>query len=80
MDIPKVGVDEKHLRALGVYHGEIKHGIYHYSDPSNQTKLKEEVRYWTKDPVYVFIQTLEGVVNKTNTNLPLLFITADALP
>jgi hypothetical protein len=35
MDIPKVGVAEKHLRALGVDRGEIKHGIYHYSDPSN---------------------------------------------
>jgi hypothetical protein len=63
MDIPKVCVAEKHLRALGVDHGEIKHGIYHYSDPSNRTKVKEEVRYWTKDPVYEFIQTLEGLIN-----------------
>ncbi len=58
MDIPKVGVAEKHLRALGVDHGEIKHGTYYYSDPSNPSKVKEEVRYWTKDPVYEFIQTL----------------------
>jgi hypothetical protein len=51
MDISKVGVAEKHLRALGVDHGEIKHGTYYYSDPSNPSKVKEEVRYWTKDPV-----------------------------
>ncbi len=63
MDIPKVGVAEKHLRALGVDHGEIKHGTYYYSDPSNPSKVKEEVRYWTKDPVYEFIQTLEGLIN-----------------
>jgi len=31
MDIPKVGVAEKHLRALGVDHGEIKHGTYYYT-------------------------------------------------
>jgi hypothetical protein len=63
MDIPKVSVAEKHLRALGVDHGEIKHGTYYYSDPSNPSKVKEEVRYWTKDPVYEFIQTLEGLIN-----------------
>jgi hypothetical protein len=56
MDIPKVGVAEKHLRALGVDHGEIKHGTYYYTDLSNPSKVKEEVRYWTKDPVYEFIQ------------------------
>jgi hypothetical protein len=63
MDISKVGVAEKHLRALGVDHGEIKHGTYYYIDPSNSSKVKEEVRYWTKDPVYKFIQTLEGLIN-----------------
>ena len=63
MDIPKVSVAEKHLRALGVDHGEIKHGTYYYSDPSNPSKVKEEVRYWTKDPVYEFIQMLEGLIN-----------------
>ncbi len=63
MDIPKVGVAEKHLRALGFDHGEIKHGTYYYSDPSNPSKVKEEVRYWTKDPVYKFIQMLKGLIN-----------------
>jgi len=63
MDIPKVGVAEKHLRALGVDHGEIKHGTYYYTDLSNPSKVKEEVRYWTKDPVYEFIQTIEGLIN-----------------
>ena len=63
MDIPKVSVAEKHLRALGVDHGEIKHGTYYYSDPSNPSKVKEEVRYWTKDPVYEFMQMLEGLIN-----------------
>ncbi len=63
MDIPKVGVAEKHLCALGVDHGEIKHGTDYYSDPSNPSKVKEEVRYWTKDSVYKFIQTLKGLIN-----------------
>ncbi len=63
MDIPKVGVAEKRLRALGIDHGEIKHGTYYYHDPSNPSKVKEEVRYWTKDPVYEFIQTPEGLIN-----------------
>jgi hypothetical protein len=63
MDIPKVGVAEKHLRALGVDHGEIKHRTYYYADLSNPSKVKEEVRYWTKDPVYEFIQMLEGLIN-----------------
>jgi hypothetical protein len=65
MDIPKVGVAEKRLRALGIDHGEIKHGTYYYyyHDPSNPSKVKEEVRYWTKDPVYEFIQMLEGLIN-----------------
>jgi len=63
MDILKVGVAEKHLRALGVYHGEIKHETYYYTDLFNPSKVKEEVRYWTKDPVYEFIQTIEGLIN-----------------
>jgi hypothetical protein len=63
MDIPKVGVAEKHLRALGVDHGEIKHRTYYYTDLSNPSKVKEEVRSWTKDPVYEFIQTIEGLIN-----------------
>jgi hypothetical protein len=62
MDIPKVGVAEKHLHALGVDHGEIKHGTYYFIDLSNPSKVKEEVRYWTKDPVYEFIQ-IEGLIN-----------------
>jgi len=42
MDLPKVGVAEKHLRALGVDHGDIKHGTYYYTDLSNPSKVKEE--------------------------------------
>jgi hypothetical protein len=68
MDIPQVGVADKRLRALGVNHGEIKHGTYYYSDPTNPTKVKEEVRYWTKDPVYEFVQTLQGTINGYNLN------------
>jgi hypothetical protein len=68
MDIPQVGVAEKRLRALGVDHGEIKHGTYYYSDPTNPTKVKEEVRYWSKDPVYEFVQTLQGTLNGYDLN------------
>ena len=68
MDIPQVGVAERHLRALGVDHGEIKHGTYYYTDPTNPTKVKEEVRYWTKDPVYKFLQVLHGVINGNDLN------------
>ena len=63
MGVPQVCVSEKHLRALGTDHGEIKHGVYYYSDSDNPNKVKEEVRYWTKDPVFEFIQTLEGLIN-----------------
>ncbi len=38
MDIPQIGVAERHLRALGVDHGEIKHGTYYYTDPTTQPK------------------------------------------
>jgi hypothetical protein len=55
------------VRALG--HGEIKHGTYYYSDPSNPSKVKEDVRYWTKDPVYEFIQTLEGLRGGAESHL-----------
>jgi hypothetical protein len=68
MDIPQVGVAERHLRALGVDHGEIKHGKYYYTDPINPTKVKEEVRYWTKDPVYEFLQVLHVVINGNDLN------------
>jgi hypothetical protein len=50
-------------RQLGVDHGEIKHGTYYYSDPSNPSKVKEEVRYWTRILFYEFIQTQEGLIN-----------------
>jgi len=68
MDIPQVGVSEKHLRALGIEHGKIKHGTYYYTDPSNPTKVKEEVRYWSKDPVYEFVQPLQGTLNGYDIN------------
>ncbi|KAL7528525.1 hypothetical protein ACHAXR_003576, partial [Thalassiosira sp. AJA248-18] len=63
MDIDKVAVSETHLRELGKDHGEIKHGIYHFTDPENPGKVKEEVRFWTKDPVYEFLQAVEGLIN-----------------
>ena len=63
MDIPKVGVAEKHLCALDIDHGDIKHGTYYYTDLFNPSKVKEAVRYWTKDPVHEFIQTIEGLIN-----------------
>jgi hypothetical protein len=68
MDIPKVGVAKKHIRGLGVDHEEIKHGTYYYTDLSNPGKVKEEVKYWTKDPVYEFIQTIEGLINGYSLN------------
>ena len=68
MGVPQVCVSEKHLRALGTNHGEIKHGVYYYSDPDHPTKVKEEVRYWTKDPVVEFIQILEGIINGYSLN------------
>ena len=63
MDLDKVGVAERHLRALGTDHCEIKHGTYLYTDPENPAKVKEEIRYWTKDPVYELIQSVEGLIN-----------------
>ena len=68
MNIPQVGVAEKHMRALGIDHGEIKHGTYYYSDTTNPTKVKEEVRYWTKDPVYEFVRMLQGLLNGYDLN------------
>jgi hypothetical protein len=68
MDIKQVGVQENCLLALGIDHGEIKHRTYYYSDPTNPSKVKEEVRYWTKDPVYEFVQTLQGKINGYNLN------------
>jgi hypothetical protein len=68
MDIPQVGGVEKHPHILGVDYGEIKHITFHCSDPSNLSKVKEQVRYWTKDPVYEFVQTLQGLINGFNLN------------
>jgi hypothetical protein len=68
VNIKQVGVTENHLRALGVYYGEIKHGTYYYSDPTNPSKLKEEVREWTKNPDYKFVQMLQGTINGYNLN------------
>jgi hypothetical protein len=68
MDIKQVGMTENCLRALGVDHGEIKHRTYYYSDPTNPSKVKEEVRYWTKNPVYEFVQMLQDTINGYNLN------------
>ena len=54
---------KKQIQMLGLDHGEIKHGIYHYSDPQKPAKVKEKVEYWMKDPAFEFIQVLEGIVN-----------------
>jgi hypothetical protein len=42
--------------------------MYYYSDTTNPTKVKEEVRYWSKDPVYEFVQTLQGTLNGFDIN------------
>ena len=61
MGISKVCVPERRFRDLGADHGEITHGTYYYSDPANPKLVKEQVRYW--DPEFVFLQALEGLVN-----------------
>ena len=38
----------------------------HLNSITNPTKVKEEVRYWTKDPVYKFVQMLHGAINGYN--------------
>jgi hypothetical protein len=53
---------------LGLDHGEIKHGIYHYSDSKKPTKVKEKVEYWTKDHAFEFIQVLQGIMNGCSVN------------
>jgi hypothetical protein len=63
MDLPKVSVEEKRMRRLGADCGLITHGSYHYSDPDNPDKVKELIRYWTKDPVVELLQSLQGIIN-----------------
>ena len=63
MDLPKVSVEEKRMRRLGADCGLITHGSYHYSDPDNPDKVKELIRYWTKDPVVELLQSLQGLIN-----------------
>ncbi|KAL7547083.1 LOW QUALITY PROTEIN: hypothetical protein ACHAWF_010401 [Thalassiosira exigua] len=63
MDIKQVSVSEQFLREIGEDHGEIHHGTYHYEDPDKPGKVKEEIRYWWKDPVYEFVQSVVGLVN-----------------
>ena len=48
---------------LGSDHGDIKHGIYYYSDPQKPTKVKEKVEYWMKDPAYEFVQLLQDIIS-----------------
>ena len=62
MDVKQIAVSEKQLRMLGSDHGEIKHGVYYYSDPQKPTKVKEKVEYWTKDPAFEFTQLLQGII------------------
>ena len=63
MGIQKVCVPERHFHELGADHGVITHGMYNFTDPTNPTAVKEQVRYWTKDPEFEFLQALEGLVN-----------------
>ena len=55
MDINKVGVNEQHLLNLGQDHGEITHGTFSYADPDKPEKVKEDICYRTKDPVFEFV-------------------------
>jgi hypothetical protein len=63
MDVKKIAVSEKQLRMLGLDHGEIKHGIYYYSDPQKPTKTRGKVQYWTKDPAFEFVQLLQDIIS-----------------
>ena len=45
MGIQKVCVPERRFRELGADHGVITHGTYYYTDPTNPTMVKEQVRY-----------------------------------
>ena len=63
MDVKKIAVSEKQLRMLGSDHGEIKHGIYYYSDPQKPTKTREKVQYWTKDPAFEVVQLLQDNIS-----------------
>jgi hypothetical protein len=46
MDVEQIAVSETQLRSmLGGDHGEIKHGIYYYSDPQKPTEVKEKIEY-----------------------------------
>jgi hypothetical protein len=74
MDLKPVGVQERCLHALDIDHEEIKLRTFHYSDTTNPSKVKEEIRYWTKDPVYKFVQMLQSIINDNLNPLDIDYI------
>ncbi len=50
MDAKKIAVSEKQLRMLGSDHGEIKHGIYYYSDPQSLRRQGKKLSTGRKTP------------------------------
>ena len=63
MDVQVVSVPERLIRELGTDHGLITHGTYLYADPDKPNRVKEKVHYWTKDPVYEFLQSVQSLIN-----------------
>ena len=63
MDINKIVVNEQRLLSLGQNHGEIAHGTFSYADPDKPEKVKKDIRYWTKDPVFESIQSVKSLIN-----------------
>ena len=63
MDVSEVSVPDRRVQELGTDHGVITCGTYLYSDPTNPNRVKEEVQYWTKDPVYEFLQSVHSLIN-----------------
>ena len=63
MDISEVSVPDRRVQQLGTDHGVITCGTYLYSDPTNPNRVKEEVQYWMKDPVYEFLQSVDSLIN-----------------
>ena len=69
MGINQISVNDDCVAALGNNYGTITHGTYHYIDPKKAPDAaKEEIRFWTKDPVFEFMQCVEGLINGYNLN------------
>ena len=63
MDISEVSVPEWRVRELGTDNGVIICGSYLYSDPTNPNRVKEEVQYWTKDPLFEVLESVHSIIN-----------------